>query len=471
MLLLRSSEAVSTVGEDQRSISVRQVFLIAVGIRWAYDLVLFGTMGEAGLTGPDSRFFLILAQTMATSLRAGELHGWGWLGPEPHIMPLVTWAFAAANLLFGKLAALGYVMLQGVLDACTCLLICGLAGSIAPRFSAPAGLAAALNPTQIVMCGMVYTDTPFLFFCALSLLASLWWLRSPTWRYSSLIGLGIGLAALVRVLIVPWAGFLALFLLVARAMTGRTGMRELAQIGFAGAVVCILVSPVLIRNVAQYDAWTLTPQSGAYVAYWLVPLVQESKNGVLWSQGVADVQKQVHERYGEQPSNPFQSSRQLSEIGSEMLTELGAAAIAKAWIFGAAINLGAPAIIIAPPVFTLPRTGFYDTPGDTRAAKIFNFVFRSANSIYALALISGAAGVLIVRIIQAFGLVALIRTPGSAIPLLLFGAWCGFILVLDGPIASPKYRLPMEAPLMVCAGAGLYALRERWRRGARAPIA
>jgi hypothetical protein len=68
-------------------------------------------------------------------------------------------------------------------------------------------------------------------------------------------------------------------------------------------------------------------------------------------------------------------------------------------------------------------------------------------------------------------LVALIRTPGSAIPLLLFGAWCGFILVLDGPIASPKYRLPMEAPLMVCAGAGLHAFREWMRRGARAPIA
>ena len=147
--------------------------------------------------------------------------------------------------------------------------------------------------------------------------------------------------------------------------------------------------------------------------------------------------------------------------------ELGPAAIAKAWIFGAAINLGAPAIIISPPIFSQPRTGFYDTPGDTRIAKIMNFVFRSGNTTYLLALLAGATGVLVVRLIQVVGTIALIRTPGSFVPLFLFGAWFGFILVLDGPIASPKYRLPIEPPLMVCAGAGLSTLRGRGRSRAR----
>jgi len=452
-----------TTQNSDKAVPVGKIFLAALAIRWAYDLILFAAMGEAGLTGPDSRFFLTLGDRMVDGVHSGAIHGWGWLGLEPHIMPLVTWAFAACVLLFGKMAPLGYVMLQGIFDACTCVLVCGMANSIAPRFALPAGVAAAVNPTQIVLSGIVYTDTPFVFLCALSLLASMQWLRSPSWGSSWLIGLSIGLAAMIRVLIVPWAVFLGFFLLAAQAIRGGLRIRQLGQVMLIGAITGTIVGPVLARNVTQFGAWALTPQAGAYVAYWLVPLVRETKTGEVWSQGVADMQKRARDRYGEQPSNPFQSARQLSEIGLETLIELGPAAIAKAWMFGAAINLGAPAIIISPPIFSLPRTGFYDTPGDTRIAKIMNFVYRSGNSIYLLALLAGAMGVIIVRLIQTVGLVSLLKTPGSIVPLLLFGAWLGFILVLDGPIASPKYRLPIEPPLMVCAGAGLCTLREHWR--------
>jgi hypothetical protein len=44
------------------------------------------------------------------------------------------------------------------------------------------------------------------------------------------------------------------------------------------------------------------------------------------------------------------------------------------------------------------------------------------------------------------------------------GCWCAFVLAVNGPVASPKYRLPMEPVLMVLAGAGLYAIRH-WRSG------
>ena len=45
----------------------------------------------------------------------------------------------------------------------------------------------------------------------------------------------------------------------------------------------------------------------------------------------------------------------------------------------------------------------------------------------------------------------------------LLGLWIVFVLVTSGPIASPKYRLPLEPPLMVLAGAGLCLLHRRWR--------
>jgi hypothetical protein len=47
---------------------------------------------------------------------------------------------------------------------------------------------------------------------------------------------------------------------------------------------------------------------------------------------------------------------------------------------------------------------------------------------------------------------------------LLLAGWCLYILAVNGPVASPKYRLPMEPALAVLTGAGLASLFNRRRR-------
>ena len=154
----------------------------------------------------------------------------------------------------------------------------------------------------------------------------------------------------------------------------------------------------------------------------------------------------------------------MTQIGQDRLRELGPAAMAKAWTFGAILNLGAPAIMLSPPVAQLPRTGFYDTPSPSLIDKTFNFVFRSDNAIYATALLIGLAGLAVIRIVQLVGFATVAaqwaRWPSS----LLFLGWIGFILVVNGPIASPKYRLPLEPVLMALAGIGYCTLRDRRAR-------
>jgi hypothetical protein len=41
--------------------------------------------------------------------------------------------------------------------------------------------------------------------------------------------------------------------------------------------------------------------------------------------------------------------------------------------------------------------------------------------------------------------------------------WVSFVLAVNGPVASPKYRLPVEPALCLLTGAGFVALRD-WRR-------
>src|SRR6202041_2579146 len=149
------------------------------------------------------------------------------------------WLFGLAALVFGSSETLGYVMLQGVFDAGTCLLVYGIARTLNKAYAAPAGFAAALNPTQIVLSGLALTDTPFVFFCTLFLFAAVRWLYVPAWRWAVLLGLALGAAALIRVLPEPFAAVLFVFLLAAQLVRGLLSRRLVVQL--VGTVVIFLL--------------------------------------------------------------------------------------------------------------------------------------------------------------------------------------------------------------------------------------
>jgi 4-amino-4-deoxy-L-arabinose transferase-like glycosyltransferase len=442
-----------------------KVFLAALAIRWTNALVLFITMGEQGLIGGvDSTTYIHNAKLVASAFRAGELQGWDWLGPDPVTMPVFTWLTAFHAYMFGAFGQLTYVLMQSALDAGTCVLVYRIAHEFNPNYALPAAVAAAINPTLIVLSGVVLTDTPFVFFVALFLFSSIRWLREPTARWAALIGFSIGAAALTRILAAPWAAVLLAFLL-AVAVYGRwLSRRIVAQIAMAAVIVGLCLSIVLWRNVSSYDSWALSSQGGWHLAVWIVPLTKEAKDGTPWAVTHEEVQKRMQERFGPRPANPFEESRRYSEIGWPALAELGWQPAVKAWAIGMSLNLATPAIVIWPPVFQLPRTGFYATSGSTFAAKVANFLFRSDSAAHAWALLLGLAGVAVVRVIQLFGLIDILRQGGKLAAVLLLGGWCVFVLVITGPVASPKYRLPLEPVLMVLTGAGFYMLRSAWLR-------
>jgi hypothetical protein len=435
-----------------------KVFFAALIIRWTYSVVIFLTMGNSGLMGVDSSGYVSAGSTFAASLRAGSLHGWQWLGPNPYMMPFHTWLVGIAALAAGQYAALCDVLAQGALDAGTCFLIYAMAKSIDPRYATAAAIAAAINPTQIVISGIVYPDTAFLFFAALFLFGALRWLQSPSWPYTVLIALGLSCAALIRILVVPFAFVLVIFLAVAISITGRFHQRQILQLGTMLLIFVLSVAPISIRNATVYGTWALTPQTGMHLARWIVPLTWEVRDGTPWARGYAEMERRAAELPHSTGENVFQLSQRYTEVALDELRRIGPSAIVKAWLIGAALNLGTPAIILAPPVAQLPRTGFYATQGKSILAKIGNFLFRSDNIIYGWILLTGTTGVLFVRILQFAGFATMLRhrhwmTTG------LLTVWCLFILTVNGPVASPKYRLPMEPALMVTIGAGWVLLR------------
>jgi hypothetical protein len=433
----------------------------ALAIRWIYCLALFATMGDNGISGVDSASLLSHGENLAKALARGSLHGWQWAGIEPLVMPLFNWIVAVYILIFGKWAVLSYVLSQGLLDTATCYLVYRIARATYPTAAIATAMAAAINPTQIVMCGLFYTDTPFAFFAALFLLASVEWLKSATWRAALLMGVALGAGLLFRPVMAPWAPVFVAFLLVSSTVRRDLSARRLGQIATVAAIFCACAGAILMRNATVYGAWSLTPQSGMHMSRWIVPLVREAKEGTSWALGAQETERRTEERFGKGSPNPFVQSRRYRTIALEELSKLGPIAIAKAWATGAAINLASPAIILSPPVARLPRTGFYATPGASMVEKIANFMFGSDNAVYAWILLTGIAGVAVVRLVQLAGIAELWRTGANPWIVLLFAGWCLFILVASGPVASPKYRLPMEPVLTVLTGLGITLARRR----------
>ena len=141
------------------------------------------------------------------------------------------------------------------------------------------------------------------------------------------------------------------------------------------------------------------------------------------------------------------------------MANLPVTAFAKAWLEGMVVNLGAPALLADPRVRALPKPSFYNTPGAGLWQKARAYLLDDPGR-YQLLLLAGLIAMLPMLALEAVGFVMLARSlPWAAV----FAAGVlAYFLLVNGPVATPKYRLPMEPVLIVLAAIPLARLSERW---------
>ena len=163
---------------------------------------------------------------------------------------------------------------------------------------------------------------------------------------------------------------------------------------------------------------------------------------------------------------PFRRAAILAEVARDEMARLPLSAYAKAWLEGMVVNLAAPALLADPRVRALPKPSFYDTPGTSLWERARRYVFDDPGA-YQLLLVIGVIGMLPFLALEAIGLVMLARTlPWAAV---FAGGVLAYFLLLSGPVATPKYRMPMEPVLIVLSTIPLTWLAERHRRSPAAP--
>jgi 4-amino-4-deoxy-L-arabinose transferase-like glycosyltransferase len=398
---------------------------------------------------------------------------WPTLSSLTDRMPLYPLLLAGIQTVFGN-APRAVAVAQAIVDAGTCALIAALGALIAPRVGLLAGILAAFCMTLVVLSSQVLTDTVFVFFLALGLFCTARFLLGPTSLLLAIVaGLAGGLALITRSSIaLLLLGGLPLMFLGALRNTRHIGRASLAAGLFAIAAAGPAV-PVLWRNLDRYHTLSLTSQTGDHLAFWIVPLVSQRADGTPYQETLRRMQSLYQARLAqravsEQP-NPFVQSAVKTEIAREAIARLPLSAFVESWSEGMVVNLASPGLLADARVRALPKPNFYATPGASLWERAEAYFFNRPG-LYQVLLGAGIFAMLPFLVLEAIGLVMLARSfPVAAA---LAAGLLAYFLLLSGPVAGPKYRLPLEPVLLILAALPLATLANRYvsARSRRRPL-
>jgi len=273
------------------------------------------------------------------------------------------------------------------------------------------------------------------------------------------LALWAGGAFLNRAFILPLMAVLPFAVAACAAFAGRGAGPALRQACIVGLICGACIAWPIQRNLAEFGVPAVTSQTGYHLAFWVVPLVQEAHDGT----PVARTQSEIATAFwtGIAPadiSGPFSISDRWSAVARDRMSTLDISAFAKAWTYGAAINLASPGVLMSPPLMQLPRTGFYATPGANLLEKTANFLWYNDNALYARWLAAGMAAEFPLKLLALAGLVLGLVRPDTRLAFVAMAGWIVFVLMICGPVASPKYRLPLEPVFSIAAAVALARL-------------
>lgn len=445
------------------------IFLVALAVRLVYLAVVFE--GPESLRAPDSKLYESAAAGLVTAGKLVQPGAGGSFVPVTERVPGYIVYLAGVRALFGP-SPIFAILGQALLDALACVLVGWIAHFLSRRIGFLAGMIAAFNTNMIVHMALVLTESLFLLTFAGAMLCTVSYMRTPRLATAAGAGLLVGLAMLVRPVLMFYPPILVLFLLAAGLRSGQGWRPAVAQTAAAMLWIVACVAPLMVKNHRDYGHAELVSQTGTHALNWLVPLAREYGAGVPPSETRADLDKVVRDTLvvkglSKLPDNPFEASALQKTIAFAALRDSGVWTLVTAWSYGAAINLFAPAILSSPLMQNFERRGFFETPGVNPAHKAWNFLAQ--NAWFSVIVIAAAAFTLLARLIA---LPALLQIRGGRLragPSLYMLATAAYVLAVTGPITGVKYRLPLEPCLDIFLAAGLIWMVDRWWRGGRRP--
>jgi 4-amino-4-deoxy-L-arabinose transferase-like glycosyltransferase len=345
---------------------------------------------------------------------------------------------------------------NALIDAVTCTIIGRLGCMIGRPTGTAAGLLAACWPNLIIHSGLVLSDTLFVL-----IFTGLLWCAGRTLQRPAMVKVAaagglLGLAIVTR----PVAQFLPIpifFAVVAIALYHRwSALRAAAAAALFLLATLIAPLPVLIHNHIKFDALTLSNQGGTHLLFWVVPAVKQAEDGTPKHETRLRLQQrkaEIRTLIGEGPSAQAYSreNRLMTALALSELAASSPAAIAVAWAKGMALNLATPAVLIDQRVRAFARQSFYDLNAKNFYEKVTRYL-QGNGPVYTTVFALGSLGSIATSLLALYGLMRLWRLSRWAALFAVLAIL--YFLLVNGPVASPKYRLPLEPILVVLTTLG-----------------
>jgi 4-amino-4-deoxy-L-arabinose transferase-like glycosyltransferase len=445
-----------------RALQMLAVFLVALIIR---GCLFVSVRGEPGVfLQPDSRMYLLLSEGLS---KYGSLvYPNRPAHPDAERLPGYPFFISVVQGAFGG-GLQAVVAIQILLDSLSCVLVCLFADRVIRGTAVIAGVLACLNIGMIAYAHFVLNDSLFVFVFLLFLLALFKVLQGGEWRWAAVLGIAAGVGVLIRPVVMYLPIFLSPFLL-AFLLRRRHGswVGAAGRTGLMVAMFILCLSPWMLRNYSHYGRLKLSAQSGEHLLQYIVPFVWQYSKGIPFIEGMKKMSDEFQEKAAQagldlQKATPFEVSDFQVNMGMHYLRGEPKVAILKAWMYGAAKNLFAPAIVDFSYLLRIERPHFFYTQGTTTLERAWNFL-KGMKGWFGWAVMGSLLVLILSRIIQIWAVVQVMRSkPWEGLFLLLI---VGYFLLVSGPVGYAKYRLPFEPILMIFLAVGVRDLYERWIR-------
>jgi 4-amino-4-deoxy-L-arabinose transferase-like glycosyltransferase len=418
------------------------LFLLAVFTRIGY---IYFFVDIEYLSIEDQSLYVQLAQQLTES---------GFLGVGTERMPGYPLFIASIYSFFGE-NIWNIILVQILVDSASCVMIALTAQLLFGRGFFIAGGISVINLNMIMLSSSLLTDTLFLFLFVMFIFSLFQYLKNEKITWLFLLIIFISLATLVR----SFSSYLLPILLISlvgwRVWKKDSFLKISMLVTLHIIIIGILLGGVYQRNYQQYDSIALSSQTGGHVLGWVVPATyQYSGQGdyqegqELAKRGLASALQR--DKLEALSLNPFKSSSYQTNVGKDVLFELGFLNILKAWVVGSTINLLAPSVAYAPALRAMEHPSFYETEGNGIVEKLFNYIKHSSGFLYLSILAVGTIISVIFTMLALIGVFKMIsRLPPITVTTLLF--LVGYFIAITGPIIGVKYRLPIEPILTLFA--------------------
>ena len=438
------------------------IFSVALALR-LINLSLISDIGLHAMIEDSSMYWTGAAAWLESGYFSRALEA-GFV-PETERVPLYFLFLVPFRWLFGD-TVVPVVIGQAFLDAGTCVIIARIGSMMNSTVGVLSGFLAAIWPNLIIHSSMVLTDTLFVFLFSLVLFFAAKFLTSGRMVDAGLAGLLCGLAIMTRPVaqFLPFAMAIVVPFVVSRH--GGSWNKGIAAALIVFAMAAAPALPILARNVSQFGTIQLTNMTGTHVQNWVVGYVRALEEGTSFNansklMNATFAEMLARENIDPDSLNPFEESARRIAFAKVQLKEVPFTTIARAWLYGAVLNIAAPALVVEPRIRKFNRNSFVNSSGVTLAERVGSFVSTN-NSTYVFWLVFGLATGGVAVLLQFCGWMLLCRWR----PVLAVFATLSilYFLLINGPVASPKYRLPFEPILIILQAVAIIELVSRMRR-------